>query len=91
MSDFSCLLPFDSDAPEFARGFEVGRLWGKLQERPEDPFEEYVHAQNVEMVLRIADATSRSVRSDELGDDWLIVQFSASGAPLDTEAESLEE
>lgn len=73
---FNALLPFDTQDPSFARGFEAGRLWGVLRERPDDAFEEYASAANAEMVLRIAEATGREVKSEELGDGWLSVTFS---------------
>jgi hypothetical protein len=73
-------LLFDTDEAEFARGFEAGRLWTRLREAPDDPLEANVSVENAEMVLRIADATSRHVRSEELGDGWLSVRFGASGA-----------
>jgi hypothetical protein len=75
MAGYGCLLPFDSDDPEFARGFELGRLWELLRERPEDEVLEYAHAANAEMLIRLGEATSRRVRSEELGGGWLSVTF----------------
>lgn len=43
MSGYTLVLPFDTDDPEFVRGFEVGRLWEKMKLTPE-PFEETVHS-----------------------------------------------
>lgn len=80
------LLPFDSRDSEFARGFEAGRLWALVREHPDEPVEEYANTTNVEMILRIAEATGRAVRSTELGDRWLLVRFAAvGGAPTDQE------
>ena len=70
------LITFDSDEPEFARGFEVGRLWTLLREYPGKRLEEYAHVANAEMLLRLADATGRTVQSEELDDGWLLVWFS---------------
>jgi hypothetical protein len=69
------LLPFDSDNAQFARGFELGRIWALLRSDPEEPVEEYAHASNAEMLLRMAEATERDVRSEELGDGWLLASF----------------
>jgi hypothetical protein len=69
------LLAYDTDEPEFARGFEAGRLWALLRESPETEFTEYVRITNVEMVLRIAEATGRPAQSAELGKGWLLVRF----------------
>lgn len=77
-------IVFDSDDSEFARGFEAGRLWALLRERPSEPVEEYAHAANAEMLLRLAEATGRTVQSTELDDGWLAVQF---GLPVQEEME----
>lgn len=77
MSGYGLLLPFDRDEPEFALGFEMGRLWTLLRENPDEQHAQNVHAENAEMVLRIAEASGRQVRSEELGDGWLSVEFSA--------------
>jgi hypothetical protein len=75
MGGYDCLLPFDTDDPAFVRGFEAGRVWARLRATGE-PVEEHVHAANAEMVLRMAEATGRDVRSEELGGEWLLVTFS---------------
>jgi hypothetical protein len=69
------VLRFDSDAPEFTRGFEAGALWSQLQ-GPE-PIEATVHATNVEMVMRMAEVTGRLARSEDLNDEWIAVLFDA--------------
>ncbi len=76
MDGHELLLAFDTDSAEFVRGFELGRLWATLRLNPDDPVEEYAHAINAEMLLRLAEATGRGVQSEELGDDWLFVRFS---------------
>jgi hypothetical protein len=73
------LLPFDTDDPEFARGFEAGRLWTRLR-ADGDALEANVCIENAEMVLRIAEATGRTVRSEELGSGWLAVSFGVGDA-----------
>src|SRR5205085_3545222 len=82
----SLLLAFDTCDPQFARGFESGRLWALLRERPDKVFQEYARAENVEMILRIADATGRAVRSEELGEGWLWVRFDPAVDCLDEAA-----
>jgi hypothetical protein len=71
------LLAFDTDQPEFARGFEAGRIWELLGaedlELPTDPV--MLHAANAEMVLRIAESRGLSAQSKEIGDDWIEVTF----------------
>lgn len=74
-SGHSCLLPFDTDDEQFARGFEAGRLWALLR-ASDDEVVECIGASNAEMAMRIADATNRMVVSTELGHDWLEATFS---------------
>lgn len=79
---YGLVLAFDSDDPAFVRGVEIGRLWEML--KPEDGVieGEIVHTSNAEMVLRMAEATDRPVRSTELGDGWLSVTFGPPGGQL---------
>jgi|GraSoiStandDraft_4_1057263.scaffolds.fasta_scaffold1129181_2 hypothetical protein len=74
MSGYTLVLPFDTDDPEFVRGFEVGRLWERMKLTPE-PFEETVHSTNAEMVMRMAEAQKRLVSGTELDDMWMTVSF----------------
>ena len=72
---FGLLLAFDRNDKEFALGFEVGRMWSVLSQTDEN-YEAEVHAANAEMMMRLAEATERTVESEELGDGWLTVRFS---------------
>lgn len=65
-------LPFDSDSPEFRRGFEAGMLWGRT-EHVLVPVRATVHADCAEMVMRIAEARNVPFSAEPLGDDWLAV------------------
>lgn len=76
MDGFTCALQFDTSASEFVRGVEIGRLWEMLKLAP-GPVEEYVHASNAEMILRLAEATGRAVHSEDLDETWLFVTFEA--------------
>jgi hypothetical protein len=68
---YELLLSFDSDHPEFVRGFEVGRMWASLP--GERQFT--VHASNAEMVVRISEAMGMRARSEDLGDSFIGVTF----------------
>jgi hypothetical protein len=76
MEAFTCALQFDTAGPDFVRGVEVGRLWEMLKVGNET-VEEIVHISNAEMILRMAEATSRPVRSEEIDDTWVRVIFDA--------------
>ena len=82
-AEFPPSLRFDSDDPEFCRGFEVASIWAKLQGEPEVAMDFYMHDTNIEMAMRIAESLNREVRSTELNDNWLMVLFSASGKMLE--------
>jgi hypothetical protein len=71
---YRLVLPFDTDDPEFVRGVEVGMLHQRLcSERL--PITATIHASNVEMALRLAEAHSASASADELGSDFLSVNY----------------
>ena len=74
--NYALALAFDTDAPEFARGVEVGRLWERLRLDP-DPAYEMVHIANAEMLLRIGDALGRVVSGKEHDKIWMTVRFGA--------------
>lgn len=67
------MLPFDTDDPEFVRGFECGDLWRQLN-LDVSAFEQHIHATNAEMVLRMAEAAERKVTAEHLDDTWMIVR-----------------
>lgn len=76
MSEWGLILPFDRQSEDFVFGFECGRLYTAL-ENSDMPLEATVHVENSEMMMRLAEATSRTVQSRELGDGWMTVSFSA--------------
>jgi len=68
------VLPFDVDEAEFVRGVEVGLVWAGLGH--DDERQSFtVHASNVEMMLRIAEASGRAVRSIDVDETWVVVEF----------------
>jgi hypothetical protein len=70
------LLEFDTHDPQFARGFECGRVWALLRADPFGEVSEYVHATNLEMLLRLAESTGRTVRTEDVDDTWVLATFS---------------
>ncbi len=71
----SLVVAFDTSTPDFVRGVEVGRLWEQL--KSDEPVQQEVHASNAEMLLRMAEATGRSLKADDLDDTWLLASFDA--------------
>jgi hypothetical protein len=67
MEGFQPILVFDSNSADFARGVEVGRLWEQIKD-PE-PFEQTIHSSNIEMVMRMIEATGREMRVEDSSDD----------------------
>jgi hypothetical protein len=66
--NYSLLLPFDTDDPEFARGFEAGKLYELALSG--EPFTQTIHASNTEMAMRICEAQEVAFRAEQLDDDW---------------------
>ncbi len=62
------LLPFDTDDPEFARGFEAGRLYELL--KTGEAIEQTIHASNTEMAIRMCEDLGREFSAHNLDEDW---------------------
>ena len=81
MSGYVLALAFDSDSSEFVRGAEIGAVWERLRANPAAEVEQTMHLTNAEMVLRIGEALSRPVVSEESPDGvWMHVTFGPSEA-----------
>jgi hypothetical protein len=86
MDGHALLLPFDTDHPEFARGFEAGRVWALLQHQPDEEVDVVLHTSNAEIGIRMAEATRRRVRGEESHDGhWITLSFEAAEEELLTE------
>jgi hypothetical protein len=72
-ADYSLVLPFDSDAPEFTRGFEAGMLWERMEHA--DTLEATVHDGNAEMIMRMCEARGWAFQAECLADGWMYVQL----------------
>ena len=79
---YSLALPFDTDDPEFCRGVEAGLLYAEAERLgvPGDSYEATIHADNAEMVMRIAEARGLEFTADPLGGDWLRVRLTRGAA-----------
>lgn len=74
--EYGLVLPFDTDDPEFTRGFETGQLWERLER--DGMADQLIHAENAEMVMRMAEAKGLGFRADDVGNGWLAVTIAAS-------------
>lgn len=75
---YDLILAFDSDSPEFVRGFEAGLLYaGAELTKKAAParFTRMIHANNAEMALRIAESLDISVRAEDVNDNWVNVIY----------------
>lgn len=70
---FGLRLAFDSDDPEFTRGFEIGRYDTILGRDGEA--EGYLHPENAEMVMRLAETHDCDVAAKDIGYGWMWVTF----------------
>ena len=67
------LLRFDTDDPEFARGFEMGILWERINSSGSCHMA--ISAANAEMVMRVAKATGCQFVGHELDDDQISIEL----------------
>lgn len=74
------VLAFDTDAADFARGFEAGALWSDLS-ASSDQLEALIHTASVEMVMRMGEALGRVVVGDVIDETWTRVLFAAVAEP----------
>lgn len=71
---FGLRLAFDTDDPEFVRGYEIGR-YDTLLDRDGEA-EGYLRSENAEMAMRLAESHHLSVVATDLGYDWMWAVFS---------------
>lgn len=68
------VLWFDTDQPEFFRGFEMGKVWAQMRD-DKDEIMEHVHVRNTEMCMRLAEAGRYFFVAEYLTDDYMVVAF----------------
>ena len=81
MPGYKLMLKFDTDEPEFMRGFEAGRLWMLISRvadhelMSEELEGTLFHAVNAEMVLRMLEAADlRGWRAEFCADpEWMVL------------------
>lgn len=69
------VLAFDTDDPQFALGFEAGRIWEQLKREDYEAVDgQPIHAKNCEVVLRMGDALGAPISADFTDDEgWMIL------------------
>jgi hypothetical protein len=82
---FEPLIAFDTDEPQFIRGFEAGRIWAICRSDVDD-VEEIVGNANAEMMIRIAEATDRAVSAEPWGENHVLVKFGPQHIDLESSA-----
>lgn len=69
-------MEFDSDDPDFTRGFEAGRVYEALLPHTRASLEVQIHSSNYEMMTRIGVATGYKVVVQDASDpSWMVLQF----------------
>ena len=66
-------LRFDTDDPEFLRGFEIGVLWERLN--ASGWCHMAVSASNAEMVMRVAQVAGCEFSGQEIGNDRISIEL----------------
>lgn len=69
---YSLVLAFDSDDPEFTRGFEAGRLWERIQ-KDHTTWSQLIHVTNAEMVMRMCESEGRIFTAKDVDETWVEV------------------
>lgn len=75
---YGLVVAFDTDDPEFTRGFEAGLLWAAMEANDES-IERMIHGTNAEMVMRMATAKGYRYQGEDVGHDWLHVVLAKDG------------
>ena len=73
-------MAFDSDHPEFTRGFECGQLWVALSLRP-DEHSVTLHSTNFEIARRTAKHYNYVVEITQADDTWIFATFTPASNP----------
>lgn len=60
---FGLVLSLDGRSTDYVLGVEAGRLWEQLK-NPE-PFDQTIHAENMEILMRMAESTGRAMRVED--------------------------
>lgn len=74
MSDegYELSLSLDGRSEDFVLGVEMGRLWEQLNDPL--PFEQTLHAANLEVVMRMMESTERPMRVEDTSDEsWVLL------------------
>lgn len=72
---YDLVLRFDTDASEFARGFEAGRIWERIRDGDLDSLDgQLFHATNAEMVLRMIESTEVTLLAEHVDDTWMVLK-----------------
>ena len=72
--EYTCLLEFTSDDPNFALGFEAGGMWERLKQFP-PRLEETVHAANDEQFHLMARRLGYEVEFQYVENGWAFATF----------------
>jgi len=74
-AEYSLILAFPDESPSFAHGFEAGLLYQRLL-AGETPIEDVAHAENREVVSRMAERCGYECRLEEAEvEGWLTVRL----------------
>ena len=70
---FEPILSLDGRSRDYVLGVEMGRLWEQLKD-PE-PFEQTIHAENLEIVMRMRETLDREIRVEDCPDETYCYLF----------------
>ena len=78
-TDFALVLSFDDDSPSFTHGFEVGRVWQRMEAK-EGLFGStldgvHFHATNLPVFQRMAELHGYHCDPGQMDDEWVAIDF----------------
>lgn len=68
--EFKLVLAFDSDHPEFTRGFEAGMLYMSMGDKHVTKINQLIHDENAEMVIRMSEALGWDFVAQDMDNGW---------------------
>lgn len=75
--EYSLVLPFIDQSPEFCHGFECGEQYGRMKHGPRSPYTHTVHTENLGQLRAIAATCGWSARFEPLDDTWSVMHAEA--------------
>lgn len=69
MEDYTLLMPFKDETPNFVHGFEAGQIWEKMKRN--EKFDSYLfHTENKKQIEMMCKRFHYTYRVDKIDETW---------------------